>query len=84
MEKIAVISVILISLWVLLWLVLTPIKWGWKLLIHGISGILCLWTLNLISIWTGIAFPINPLTALIAGGLSVPGIALLAMVELFL
>lgn len=84
MEKIAVMAVILVSLWVLVWLILTPMKLGWKILIHGAGGVICLWALNLISGWTGICFPINPLTALIAGGLSVPGIALLAMVELFL
>lgn len=84
MEKFAVIAVILVALWVLIRLLLTPMKWGWKLLIHGISGVGCLWLLNLLSAWTGIVFPINPVTALIAGGLGVPGIAMLALVQMFL
>ena len=84
MEKIAVIFVILVVLWVLLRLLLTPMKWGWKVLIHGTGGVGCLWLLNLLSVWTGVYFPINPVTALISGGLGVPGIALLAMVQMFL
>ena len=84
MEKIAVIFVILVALWVLIRLLLTPMKWGWKILIHGAGGVGCLWLLNLLSVWTGVYFPINPITALISGGLGVPGIALLAMVQMFL
>ncbi|MBE6977793.1 MAG: hypothetical protein E7438_04030 [Ruminococcaceae bacterium] len=84
MEKFAVILVILVALWMLLRLLMTPIKWGWKLLIHGLGGVGCLWLLNFLSSWTGICFPINPVTALISGGLGVPGIALLAMVQMFL
>ena len=84
MEKFAVILVILVALWMLLRLLMTPIKWGWKLLIHGLGGVGCLWLLNFLSAWTGICFPINPVTALISGGLGVPGIALLAMVQMFL
>ena len=84
MEKIAVIAVVLVLLWVLIRLLMMPMKWGWKILIHGLSGVGCLWLLNLLSPWTGISFPINAVTALIAGGLGVPGMALLAMVQMFL
>ena len=84
MEKIVVLILVVVGAWLLLRLLLTPMKWGWKLLIHGISGVGCLWLLNLLSAWTGIVFPINPVTALIAGGLGVPGIAMLALVQMFL
>ena len=84
MEKFAVLFVILVALWLLFRLLLTPMKWGWKLLLHGIGGVGCLWLLNLLFPWTGLYFPINPVTVLIAGGLGVPGIALLTLVQLFL
>ena len=84
MEKFAVIAVVLIVLWFLLRLLLTPMKWGWRILIHGAAGVGCLWLLNFLSAWTGIYFPINPVTAVISGGLGVPGIAVLAMVQMFL
>ena len=84
MEKFAVLFVILVALWLLFRLLLTPMKWGWKILIHGASGVGCLWLLNLLWPWTGVYFPINPVTALIAGSLGVPGLALLALVQLFL
>ena len=84
MEKVAVMVLILVVLWFLIRLLLTPMKWGWKVLIHGVAGVGCLWMLNFLTPWTGVCFPINPVTALISGGLGVPGIALLAMVQMFL
>ena len=84
MEKIVVLLLVAVGAWLLLRLLLTPMKWGWKLLIHGIGGVGCLWLMNILSVWTGIQFPINPITALVAGFLGLPGIALLALVQLFL
>lgn len=61
--------------------VMLPIKLGFKLAIHALCGFLCLWLLNTISVFTGIAFPINAVTVLIAGCLGVPGIAVMALLE---
>jgi pro-sigmaK processing inhibitor BofA len=40
--------------------------------------------LNSLSGFTGLLFPVNAVTALIAGFLGLPGIAALAVVQLFL
>ena len=84
MESILAIVVPVVLVILALKLLLTPMKWGWRILIHGAAGVGCLWLLNFLSAWTGIYFPINPVTAVISGGLGVPGIAVLAMVQMFL
>lgn len=65
-------------------LCLAQVKWVWKIGINSISGFICLWLLNLISGFTGILFPINFITACIAGFLGLPGILLLWAVQYFL
>ena len=65
-------------------LCMAQIKLIWKLGINSLSGLLCLWLLNLISGFTGIVFPINLVTALIAGFLGIPGILVLAVVQILL
>lgn len=62
-------------------LFLTPMKWIFKLLANSACGFLCLWILNSISGFTGIFFPINAVTVLAAGILGLPGIGLLALLE---
>ena len=66
----------------LLRMVLLPMKFLYKLGIHALCGFLCLWLLNAISDFTGIAFPMNAVTVLIAGFLGVPGIGLMALLEI--
>ena len=58
---------------------LLPIKAIWKVGIHSACGFLCLWLLNSISQFTGILFPINAVTVLIAGFLGLPGIGIMAI-----
>ena len=62
-------------------LCLVPVKWFWKIGINSLCGFACLWLLNLISGFTGILFPINPVTASIAGFLGIPGIIFLVFVQ---
>ena len=64
---------------VLVRLLLLPLKFILKLAIHSCCGFLCLWLLNTVSGFTGIAFPMNAVTILIAGILGLPGIGLLAV-----
>jgi len=63
-------------------MVLLPMKFLYKLGIHAACGFLCMWLLNSISGFTGIAFSINAVTVLIAGFLGVPGIGLMALLEM--
>ena len=65
-------------------LCLAPLGLAWKLVVNACSGFICLWLLNLISGFTGVLFPINAVTALIAGFLGLPGIALLAVLQFVL
>lgn len=64
-------------------LLLTPIRLLWKLLLNSACGFLCLWLLNALSGFTGILFPINAVTAAVAGFLGLPGMALLAVLSVF-
>ena len=66
----------------LLRLLALPVKLLCKFAIHSGCGFLCLWLLNTVSGFTGIAFPINAVTTLTAGALGLPGIGLLAVLAL--
>ena len=60
-------------------LLLMPLKWTLKIGIHSGCGFACLWLLNSVSGFTGIAFPINAVSVLIAGFCGLPGIGLMAL-----
>ena len=64
-------------------LLMIPMQWFLKAAVHGICGFLCLWILNTVSGFTGVYFPVNAVTVSAAGFLGVPGIAGLALLELF-
>lgn len=64
-------------------LLVLPIRCMAKLGIHAAFGFLCLWILNSVSGITGIALPINAVTVLLAGVFGVPGIGLIACLEVF-
>ena len=81
MENFAALLVPALLLLLLLRLISLPVKLGWKLLLNSGCGFLCLWLLNSISGFTGIRFPINGITAVVAGFLGLPGIGLLAMLQ---
>ena len=67
-----------------IWLLVLPIRWFWKLFLNSTCGFLCLWLLNSVSGFTGLFFPINYVTAIIAGFLGLPGIGLLAVLQFVL
>ena len=62
-------------------LLLMPLRLIFKLLIHSGCGFLCLWLLNTVSGFTGIYLPINAVTSAIAGFLGIPGIGIIALLE---
>lgn len=74
-----------------LFLVTKLLKWPIKILINGIIGVVLLYIVNIITsnlgvigINTSFTLPINPITALIAGFLGIPGVIVIALVILFL
>ena len=81
MVNFVLILVPLVLLMLLLKLLVLPIRWFWKVFVNSACGFLCLWLLNSISGFTGLAFPINSVTVLIAGFLGLPGILLLAILQ---
>ena len=66
---------------VLVRLLFLPMKLAAKLLLHSAAGLLCLGLMNSVAGFTGIFFPINAVTVLIAGFLGLPGMALMALVS---
>lgn len=72
----------LIALYVLGLLLVVPIKIIVKLVINGMIGGITLLIVNLIGGLIGITIGINPVTALIAGFLGVPGVILLLIIQL--
>ena len=60
-------------------MLLLPLRFLTKLLLHSGFGFLCLWLLNSLSPFTGIAFPVTVFTVLTAGLLGLPGIGFLTL-----
>ena len=79
MEHFAILAVPALLAIVLVRLLLMPMKLILKIAIHSGCGFLCLWLLNTISGFTGILFPINAVTILVAGFLGLPGIGIMAI-----
>lgn len=63
-------------------LLFLPMKLAVKLLLHSASGLLCLGLLNSVSGFTGFYFPVNAVTVAIAGFLGLPGMLLMALVQI--
>lgn len=84
MENFLTILVPLVLAFGFLRICLIPMAWFWKLLVNSLCGFACLWLLNLVSGFTGIFFPINPVTASIAGFLGIPGIIFLCLAQVIL
>ena len=84
MENFVSILIPLLLLALLLRLLVLPIRWFWKLFVNSACGFACLWLLNSLALYTGFVFPVNAITALIAGFLGLPGIILLILLQLIL
>lgn len=63
-------------------LLAVPMRFLFRLGIHAIFGFVCLWLLNAIAVFTGVLFPINLITVLVAGTLGAPGIGMLAVLAI--
>lgn len=67
----------------LLFLVIKLLKWRIKILVNGIIGIILLYVANYIGEYLNFYITINPITALIAGFLGIPGVIFLVIFQLF-
>ena len=82
MENFVVLLIPVLLAVFLIRLLLLPMKLIVKLIIHSSCGFLCLWLLNTVSGYTGIYLPVNAITVLISGFLGIPGIGLIALLEI--
>ena len=81
MANFASLLIPLVLVWLLLQMMTLPNRWFWKVFLNSACGFVCLWLLNSVSVFTGLLFPINYVTVILAGFLGLPGIALLAVVQ---
>ena len=84
MENFAALAIVTLLIFALMRLISLPIQWGLKIFLNSACGFVCLFILNSISGFTGIRFPINYITAMIAGFLGLPGIGVLALMQFVL
>ena len=82
MESIVTLLIIFALSMALIRLLALPLRLFAKLLIHSGCGFLCLWLLNMVSALTGVYLPVNAATVLIAGFLGLPGIGVIALLEI--
>jgi inhibitor of the pro-sigma K processing machinery len=61
-----------------------PLRLVLKLLLNGLSGLIMLYIVNYAGAWFGFHIGVNPVTALTAGLLGIPGVVLLAGVKYLL
>ena len=66
------------------WLLLVPMKFLWRLLAGSLLGGLALWLINRFGLLIGFSVSVNPFTALVAGLLGLPGIALIIALQFIL
>ncbi|MBP2645153.1 MAG: sigmaK-factor processing regulatory protein BofA [Firmicutes bacterium] len=73
---------------VLLYLVgrvfLMPIKFVFRLIYNAIIGGIMLWGVNFLGGYFDFTIAINPITALVAGILGIPGVVLLILFKVFI
>ncbi len=63
---------------------LMPLKLVFKLIYNGVIGGIMLYVINFIGSHFGFTIALNPVTALVAGFLGIPGIVLLILVKIFI
>ncbi len=83
-EMILAYAVALLLMYALGWLLFVPLKYLWRLILNGILGGLLLVAINLVGGLFGVTLAINPVTALVAGFLGIPGVALLFLLQIIL
>ena len=79
MEKFVTLLIPALIALLLVRLLLMPVKLIFKVCAHSGCGFLCLWLLNSVAAFTGVYFPLNAVTVLVAGFLGLPGIAVMAL-----
>ena len=84
MENFAALLIPVLLIGIFIRVIILPMSWGMKILVNSFCGFMCLWLLNLIAGFTGIRFPINSVTVAVSGFLGLPGIGLLALLQMII
>lgn len=71
----------LLMIYLLARILFVPLKLIWKLVYNALIGGIVLWIINLAGGFFDFSIPINPITALVAGFLGVPGVILLIVLQ---
>lgn len=72
------------AVYVLGMLLVLPIKLIVRLVVNGIIGAVALIIFNFFGSYIGVTIGVNPITALIAGFLGIPGVLLMIFVKIFM
>ena len=73
-----------VAVYVLIKMLLAPIKWIFMFLLNAASGFVLLLLANFISGFFNFSFPVNLITCLIAGIFGIPGAIFIVVAMLFL
>ena len=71
-------------LFIVLKLLALPMKLIIKLVVNGLIGGVVIWVINLIGASFGFTIALNWITALVVGILGIPGVIILAIIQLFI
>ena len=82
MEKIAVFLIPVLLGVILFRVLIAPIRLAVKLALHAAAGLLSLLAINFLAPFSGVLIPVNAVTVLVSGIFSLPGTALLILLEL--
>ena len=77
-----IVAILVIAL--VLYFTTRPIKWIIKTVLNGLLGGVMLFAINYVGRMIGFSIPINPINAVIAGALGLPGVILLVIIGLVL
>ena len=82
MDRFAALIIPVLTGIVMIRMLVLPMRICGRLVLHGGCGFLCLWLLNSVAAFTGVYIPVNLVTVLAAGFLGVPGIGVMALLEM--
>lgn len=71
----------LIALYIIVWVLATPLKFIGKIVVKAAIGVIILFITNFIGNFIGVSVTINPLTATIVGILGIPGVVLMVAIN---
>lgn len=84
LPNLLLIAGVAVAVYVLIKMLLAPIKWIFKFLLNAASGFLLLLLANFISGFFNFTIPVNLITCLIAGIFGIPGTIFIVVALLFI